>query len=144
MELPNILIDLRNFQKTGKILGKGKFSKVYVIKEKKTGQKFAAKELKADSYPTVIDQNCLFNEIFILSRLDYPSIIKFKGFSFTTFNDDNNEMKWQPTIVTEYVEGVSLMQRLKDEMIGNAPLEWDDTKRFIVILGVASEMNYLN
>ena len=122
-------------------LGHGGFGNVFVIKEKETGNEYAAKELNPQSYLIPKAQQLLLREVFTLKNLNHIAIVKFKGFSFISFRDPN---KWQPTIFTEYVKNKSLSTALCESSRGLARIAWDETKKYIIILGISSAMKYLH
>ncbi|KAK8845714.1 hypothetical protein M9Y10_020632 [Tritrichomonas musculus] len=74
-----------------------------------------------------------------MPNLNYPSIVRFIGYS--QFNFKNEE---RPVIVTDIHENGSLKVILELERRGCEIQEWNDTKKFIVIYGIASGMKYLH
>ena len=99
-------MNLSDFKAEGGNLGECGFGKVFVVIEKSTNKKFAAKELDAASYFLPKAQKLLIREVITLSKLHHSAIVQFKGFSFLSFKDPQ---KWQPTIFTEFVENKSLL-----------------------------------
>ena len=96
---------LSNYIMQNKI-GEGAFGKVYQVKNKKTGQIFAAKisidKIEDISEDSLID---LYREVNIISNLDHPSVLKFIGFSPKNFKG-----KSKPVIITEFANNGSLSQ----------------------------------
>ena len=78
-------------------------------------------------------------ELKIISKLNFPSILKFIGFSQSDFK---NQPK--PTFVTELVTNGSLDVILNLERRSLAGNDWNDTKKLIIIYGIASGMAYLH
>ena len=140
MDSEEIFVNLSDFKSLGS-LGEGGFGKVFVVIEKSTNQKYAAKELDAASYFSPKAQKLLIREVINLSNLHHIAIVQFKGFSFLSFNDPQ---KWQPTIFTEFVENKSLLDILIQENRSLAPTEWTGTKKIINIIGIASALKYLH
>lgn len=132
-------INLSLYEKIIKV-GEGAFGSVYKIREKNTKKIYAAKILKyeLESY----EDNMLINlsrEINIISKLNYPNILKFIGYSSRNLKDEP-----KPTIVTEFILNGSLNDILDNERNGLASPDWNDTKKLINIYGIAAGMAYLH
>lgn len=78
-------------------------------------------------------------EINIISKLNYPSILKFIGFNSRNFNG-----KPKPTIITELSSNGSLDKIIEMERMSCGNPNWDDTKKLINIFGIAAGMAYLH
>lgn len=120
-ELMDKLIDPNDFEVLEK-LGKGAYGEVFKVKE---GSKFYAMK-KIEEY----NKTNYIREIAILARLDFPSILGFRGFALP-YN------KQPAIIVTEYLSGGDLTTAVKKH-----PAEWTDTKKMINIYGIAKGMEY--
>lgn len=132
-------IGLCNYLKQ-ELIGKGSFGTVYKVKDKKTGNIYAAKISK--SYLTQCSDDDVKNlerEINIISKLDHPGILKFIGYTKFNFN-----RKPKPTIITEIITNGSLEDILELERKSRGNPKWDDTKKLINIYGIASAMAYLH
>ena len=121
------------------LIGQGSFGKVYKVKNRKTGEIFAAKVSinKFNDYSSDIFMN-LANEVNIISKLNHPSILKFKGFSLVNF-----KKKDKPVIITEFALNGSLDNILHQEQNSTISI-LDDTQKLIIIYGIASAMSYLH
>ena len=147
---------LNNFQLLGKV-GFGAFGEVFKAREKVTGKFFAAKisiqqifedteeEEEEDENEEKI-KNCpnskirnLIREVNIISKLNHPSIVKFVGFSLTNFSGEN-----KPVIITEFLSNGTLNDLIVQERRGIAPEKWNDTRKLIVLYGIAAAMSYLH
>lgn len=134
-------IDINQYQQLDKI-GKGQFGVVYKVKDKKSNKIYAAKisltviELTDDNESFVRN---LVREVNIISKLDHPSIVKFVGFSRYDFHD-----KPKPVIVTEIMNGGSLKDLIELERSGISPTKWNDTRKLIILYGIAAAMMYLH
>lgn len=73
------------------------------------------------------------------SKLDHPNILKFIGISPFDF-----EKKPKFTIITELAANGSLENVLELERHGLSPSNWNDTKKLIIIYGIASGISYLH
>ena len=62
------------------IIGQGAFGNVYKVIEKATGKEFAVKVLNGNDDNNLRKQ--FFNEIEIISQLDYPTVLTLKGVTF--------------------------------------------------------------
>ena len=101
-------VDLDNFIKIEKI-GKGSFGEVLKVKDKQTGEIYAAKigfkSLEEETKDAKIN---LAREVNLLSQLNHPSILKFIGYSPYNFDKKN-----KPIIITEYSSTGSLFDILE-------------------------------
>ena len=88
-------------------IGEGSYGKVYLVKEKKTGNVFAAKKLKDELYninnESILD---LKREVNIISKLIHPAVIKFYGYSPTNFKNNPKP------VITEYAANGSLLPNM--------------------------------
>ena len=98
-----------------KKLGKWSFGTVYIAENVKDRQKYAAKIINCDEKFDGHDQTLLLRESIILYKLNYSSIVKFKGVNFSSFTDP---LKLEPTIITEYLPNGSLKENLEKERNG--------------------------
>lgn len=141
MSSRNKFLDLKEYKILNNI-GSGSFSTVFLVKSKKTGKEYAAKisnfmvdeETKGDDEIIM-----LFREINLISLLHHPSVLKFIGYSPNNFENDP-----KPTILTEYAINGSLYEILEMEKLSLSPKEWDQTKKIIIVYGIASGMFYLH
>ena len=90
-----------------KILGRGSFGTVYLVKHKDLTRYFAMKVIKKSPSKNE-DEDDLMNEIEILRKLDHPNILKITDFY---------SLKSEYNIITEYCQEGELF----DEIKANAP-----------------------
>ncbi|KAK8888320.1 hypothetical protein M9Y10_039386 [Tritrichomonas musculus] len=122
--------ELSDYEKQKKI-GKGNFYKVWLIRNKITNERFAAKKILA-----LYDRNSALNftqEVNLYLQFNHPSILKYIGYSPIGFQRNLHEI-----VVTEYAP----MGSLKNILEQNKDL--NDTKKLINIYGIASAMLYLH
>lgn len=123
-------------------IGSGQYAIVYKLKEKDSGNIYAAKisrrTLNKETDQKTIIQN-LIREVSIICKLDHPSIIQFIGFCPKDFH---NNLK--PIIVTEYATNGSLRSLIEAEIKGLSDHRWNDTQKLITLYGIASAMLYLH
>lgn len=135
-------LNLNNFEKLD-FIGKGGFSEVFKIQEKKTGKALAAKisikRLNVNTKEIKELKMNLTREVNIIARLKNPCIIQYIGYSPTDFNDDQ-----KPVIVTRYYKYGSLERIINLNRLEIAPKLWNDTKKLINIYGIASGVSYLH
>ncbi|KJH43130.1 kinase domain protein [Dictyocaulus viviparus] len=87
-----------------KQLGDGKFGKVYQVREKSSGQEFAAKVIRIKKQA---DRQEVEREVSILTQLRHPRIAQI----YDAFYTSNNEI----VLVMEIVRGGELFDRVADE-----------------------------
>lgn len=134
-------INLKKY-KCLKEIGGGSFGKVFLVENKKTKEKYAAKRvllLIDDSEDSSNKAKFLFREIGIMSALNHPSFVRSIGFSPLDF-----EGSFYPTLIMEYAPNGSLRDLIFLESKNETPTEWNDTTKLITIYGIASGMAYLH
>ena len=132
-------IDLDDFIKQNQI-GKGSFGKVYLVKEKRTGNIYAAKiSLNDVNYQLNKIPIDIIREVNIISKFNHSSILKFKGYSPVDFKKNP-----RPVILTEYASNGSLENLIQYEKKSNTNFKFTDTRKLIIIYGIASGMAYLH
>lgn len=133
------ILDLRQYEK-GKYLGKGGFGKVYEAREKSTGKLFAAKiSLTATSESSDELIHNLLREVNINASIRHASILHFIGFNPKDF--ENQDF---PVIITELAANGSLEDVIDLEGRGLSIEGWNETKKLIMIFGIASGMSFLH
>ncbi|OMJ88664.1 hypothetical protein SteCoe_9363 [Stentor coeruleus] len=97
-------INPKSIYRNLKMLGKGSYSSVYLVENKKTGSKRAIKEIRKSALKKNAEE-IIYNEMIILSQLDHPNIAKiFEIIDTPSFF----------YIISEYLEGGELFQRLTE------------------------------
>lgn len=133
----NYIVDIHNFKVIQKIQN-GAFGSVYLVENKNTGVKAAAKVISVDKnesqYKLMVNR-----EIRIMIRYQHPSIIKFYGYSIKDFDDQDNV-----TIFMEYAEKGSLEDILQQFQVGKIDSNFTNTKRQIILIGIARGMMFLH
>lgn len=81
----------------------------------------------------------LSREVNIISKLNHPSILKFICYSPINFKKKN-----KPVIITEFASNGSLKDLISAEREKINNPNWNDTRKLIVIYGIASAMSYLH
>ena len=87
-----------------KILGRGSFGTVYLVKHKDLSRYFAMKVIKKSSSQNKDEENDLMNEIEILRKLDHPNILKITDFY---------SLEKEYNIITEYCQEGELFDEIK-------------------------------
>ena len=130
------LFDISNY-KLIRNINTGGFGTVNLVQNKETNKTYAA---KTNLIPNKT-QNKLFisREIRILIQVQHPTIIQFRGFSYVDFNGNPNI-----TILMDYMEGGSLADMIAKEQQGLCPPNYDNTKRQIILAGIARGMMILH
>ena len=127
------LIDLEEFEKK-KELARGGFGTVLLIQRKTDGKLFAAKTVFRSGITLDLQR-----EIGILIRVQGPTIVPFYGFSHKDWDDWDH-----PTLVMEYMEKESLERLINLESRNEAPPEYDNTAKQIILCGIAHGMMVLH
>lgn len=141
MKSENTFIDINDFILEKDDAESEKFPRILFVKEKSTNIKYSAKELDIELYTSPESQESLDHNIYFLSKIHHNAIAKYRGFSYVSFQE---QKKWQPTILTEYAENKSIQQKTNELSRGINQQDWTSTKKYIVVLGISSAMNYLH
>lgn len=141
MEIEDCFFDTTDYEMTTKLLGKGSFGKVYVVKNQTNELLYAAKIINTNGVFKSRDQLLFLRESLILHKLNHPSIVKFYGINFHSIDDP---ISLNPTILTEYHSKGSLKSILDKEKKNIADHNWTPTKKYICLLGISDAMRYLH
>ena len=87
-----------------KILGRGSFGIVYLVKQRYLSRYFAMKVIKKSPSKAKEEEENLMNEVDILRKLDHPNIVKITD--FYSLNTEYN-------IITEYCQEGELFDEIK-------------------------------
>lgn len=117
------------------------YPRIFILNEKATNTKYAAKELNAEIYSTPKNQKVLDRYLISLNQLHHPTILRYRGYSNVSLRD---QKKWQPTIVTEFLENRSLQEKFDEIKRGINQQEWTPTKKFIDLIGIVYALKYLH
>ncbi|KAK8843074.1 hypothetical protein M9Y10_025265 [Tritrichomonas musculus] len=139
MDFDKAFFDTSDYE-LGKELGHGKFGTVYLV-ENNDNEQFAAKVINVGDEFTGKEQMLLMREFAILLGLKHPAIVKFKGINFHSFEET---MALRPTLLTEYLPNGSFKDILNKQKTGNADSDWNPTKKYVCMLGIADAMRYLH
>lgn len=118
-------------------ISSGAFGSVYLVQDKKTSQKYAAKVINSSE----AEQNKIMinREIGIMIRMQHPTIIKFYGYSLTDLEGKN-----RVTLLLQFAKNGSLMNFLNDVRNGLVECIYDNTSRQKILVGIARGMMYLH
>ena len=143
MDLDGMFFENDDFELINKIIGKGTFGTVYIIKNRKENKKYAAKILTVDPNKglTGHSQMLFLRESSILHKLHHAAIVGFIGINFQSFFGPKI---LEPTILTEYLPNGSLKVILNKLRRSISVREWTPTKKYICLLGITSAMKYLH
>ena len=135
--LDKFKIDLNGFKIVNKIKA-GSFGCVYTVLDKKSFEQYAAKVLFSDEDEEKY-QKLINREVGIMMRVQHPTFIKLIGYSLTDFDNQNNV-----TILMELATRGSLADIIKKPKDYQASVNYDNTARQIILVGVARGMMYLH
>ena len=115
----------------------GGFGIITFVRNKNTGKRYAAKT----SYREMTSQERKFvlRELNILMKVQHPTIIQFEGISYNDFQGNDNL-----TIFMDYMENGALSDLIEKESRSLLPSDFDDTKRQIILAGIARGMMLLH
>lgn len=151
-DLASYIVELSSYNFLSEIYS-NKIVKVYLVEDKKTKKKYAAKVYFHDT-ADIKEQISLIREAELLSKVCHPAIIEFSGFSLVDNNRQHN-----PVILTEYQINGSLQNIIdaldenkskiniseeKQQLYESIKSKFNNTKRLIIILGIASAMQYIH
>ena len=130
------LIDLNDYNIVRNI-NRGGFGVINLVRNKKTGKEYASKTNLIQNK----SQNKLFvsREVRILIQIQHTTIIQFRGFSYVDFHGDKNI-----TILMDYMKEGSLASLIEKELKSLCPSKYDNTKRQIILVGIARGMMLLH
>ena len=126
------IIDYSKF-KLGEKIASCKYNSVYKIECKETKKIFIAK-----FFSKSINQGNLSRDINIITKLQHPTLLKTIGYSYV----NNKGSDFSPIISEYYPNTLDLVFELEKKGI---PIPgWNDTKKFILIYGIAAGMQFLH
>ena len=135
----NNFLNLKRYE-VKKQIGEGSFGKVYIVQDKKTKQIYAAKiakkKVEKENPKEMLN---ISREVNIISKIRHPSILQFIGYSPISFNK-----KSKPVIITEFSPNGTLKDILDLERKNKTVSGLDNTKKLIIIYGIANGMAYLH
>lgn len=138
MSLPDkFKINISNYKVINK-LKSGSYGSVYIVLDQKTFQQYAAKVLYTDD-DKIQYQKLINREVEIMMRVQHPTIIRLHGYSLTDFDGLNNV-----TILMDLAEYGSLSDLIKKPVSFQNSIDYDNTARQIILVGVARGMMYLH
>ena len=117
-----------------KILGRGSFGIVYLVKQKELSRYFAMKVIKKTSKNKEEEEN-LMNEIEILRKLDHPNILKITDFY---------PLKNEYNIITEYCQEGELFDEIKANAPFNEPLAAWYMRQILSAVSYCHSMNVIH
>lgn len=135
-------LDLKKYHLLEKI-GTGLSGEVYMIKDIHTGKVYAAKiydKLYMNQNNDIEKiKNDLQSDIEHVSRLNNLSMPKIIGYSPFDF-----KKRPIPVVITQYFKEGSIADMIDLENDGNPDERWDETRKLIILYGVASFMAFLH
>lgn len=121
-------------------LNRGGFGIIYLVYDKIKKEELVAKvNLINTGQECERRKQFVKRELEILMRIQHPTIIPLRGFSFTDFRNDKNI-----TILMDYVPMGSLLSLIEMEQKGLCPIQYDNTKRQILLAGIARGLMILH
>lgn len=141
MDVEGVFFNTSDYELKSTELGHGAYGTVYVAENLNDSQEYACKIINTNKSFDGKEQMLFLRESLILHKLDHPSIVKYIGINFKSFEDSSI---LEPAIITEYIKNGSLEDNLNKERRGLADLQWSPTKKYIALLGISDAMRYLH
>ncbi|KAK8898081.1 hypothetical protein M9Y10_000345 [Tritrichomonas musculus] len=138
MDITKSIIDISKF-KIIKKLKVGGYGIVYSVEQTQTKQKYAAKVLISYDISNEESKKMIDREIGIMMTINNPTLIKIYGFSLVDFHNEPNV-----TIIMELAQNNSLAEMLELVRLSQAPIEYSNTTRQIILIGISRGMKYLH
>ncbi|OHT15160.1 hypothetical protein TRFO_14330 [Tritrichomonas foetus] len=136
------LSDLKDFEISDTVIGEGSFGRVREALRRAKGKnpemKVAIKEIKSGCLQTSHDQANFHRELCVQISLKHLCILPIVGYTVPFMGQGKY------SIITPLMAKGSLKHVIKDLSRGIAPDGWDDTKRSIIIFGIACGMAYIH
>ena len=122
-------------------IGSGTYATVYKVtyKEEHVVVKELQREILVDQLDETINKS---QELRACHDLSHPSIVKFLGYSFRTFPDDDERCKFQ--LVFEYFDGSDLKKILGKEGKRAKTFELGEHNKHEIAIEVANAIDYLH
>lgn len=131
------LLNPNDFEPFNKDPVTGGFGIINFVRNKATGKEYAAKTSHRKTTPQ--ERKFVLRELNILMKVQHPTIIHFEGFSFQDFQGYDNI-----TIFIDYMEKGTLSDILEKEQHSLLPLDFDNTKRQMILVGISRGMMILH
>ena len=118
-----------------KILGRGSFGIVYLVKQRYLSRYFAMKVIKKSPTKAKEEEENLMNEVDILRKLDHPNIVKITDFY---------SLKTEYNIITEYCQEGELFDEIKAQSPFNEALAAWYLKQILSAVCYCHNMNIIH
>ena len=118
-----------------KILGRGSFGIVYLVKQRYLSRYFAMKVIKKSPTKAKEEEENLMNEVDILRKLDHPNIVKITDFY---------SLKTEYNIITEYCQEGELFDEIKANSPFNEALAAWYLKQILSAVSYCHSMNIIH
>ena len=118
-----------------KILGRGSFGIVYLVKQRYLSRYFAMKVIKKSQTKAKEEEENLMNEVDILRKLDHPNIVKITDFY---------SLKTEYNIITEYCQEGELFDEIKANSPFNEALAAWYLKQILSAVSYCHNMNIIH
>lgn len=112
MDVEGVFFNTSDYELKSTELGHGAYGTVYVAENLNDSQEYACKIINTNKSFDGNEQMLFLRESLILHKLDHPSIVKYIGINFKSFEDSS---VLEPAIITEYIKNGSLEDNLNKE-----------------------------
>ena len=118
-------------------INRGGFGEINLVRNNENGEEYAAKTNYIDTESS--NKIFILREVRILIQIQHPTIVRFRGFSYRDFDNKKNI-----TILMDYMKDGSLADLIEKEMRSLCPSDYNNTKRQIILIGIARGMMILH
>lgn len=129
--------NINNYEVVGE-LNNTNNSNVYLARDKSSNEQYAIKVLKP-KHGDPMHEERIKREIEIMISCQHPTIAQIVGYSTTDFSGAKNT-----SIITKYWPKGNLSEIIEKSKKGLSDLVFDNTKRQIILIGVAKAMMFLH
>lgn len=133
----NYLLNINDFEPFNKSPISGGCGIIYFFRNKKSGKRYAVKTSKQQMSPEA--NKFILRELNILMKIQHPTIVHFEGFSLQDMQGNDRIM-----LFIDFMERGTLADIMEKEHRGLLPHEFDNTKRQIILIGIARGMMILH
>jgi serine/threonine protein kinase len=115
----------------------GPFGDVYTATDPRSNTVVAVKSIRWGLSER--DRRCFGREVNILAQVNHPALLKLVGYC-----EPDDDRQLDGAIITDWYARGSLQGLIDQERRGETPPDWDATRKWIAIYGVAAGMNDLH
>lgn len=141
-DVSDLIID-GDVLETQRKLGAGAYGTVSLVRNKATGELWAAKSINENflGKSSLLGTEKIMSEVKLLNTLEHPCILGVKALVMPS----TEQSEW--AIVTEYMENgtiAELLEKVKEAKDGKTPEVWTHTNVAIIVVGIVLGMRHIH